>query len=893
LLQVAPWAVTIKNLILDGSYTPGLIGIRYRAGYSHGVNGGKANLFENIGLHAMDTAVHVGGPLLPDLVGSSFRQLTIWDVRVGFRFFGANVAEMWLSDTKFNNYTEAGVQLVGYGIREARMMAARGTKPPSGSASVLADADGHEIFYEQVPKYARGQRFLPCPPSGTGPYCSAGAEKRRMAGGGGPSVVVENMVASSEKGFLFDSNGPAVRVEHVRLEGCSGILRNSGLWGSDNAKAPQADGRFLTSLTDVSNSYSEKLTPLNRTAIVFAPPSSLFLHGCSIGADIRVGNDTTVFDIGTRLALPDGTRSGVFKQMHGTSGARLLGMTAVAGGIEPDGHGPPPPPLPPPLPPTPTPTPPVPPPAPTPPGPPGFCIGCNMPGDDYRVLSNTSSSGLSNMTADACAAACAHDFPRCKAWTWSTPATDGKGCYLKDAVAAAMDCSRPKAVVSGCSSRLPPPVPVGCTCVHDAASLSPSSIHNRVQTLEAMVKRLVAQLDSHPKAVAMLKHDDVTTLAVPARCPCADLSLRRPVQTPRPVREVLVPIDMNSPAYGHGELAGTYMGNWRTQIDWDAVTMLVLATDSQYGLRTGQPGNDWEVYCHAHSKGVRVLPTVAGGGDPAKVMNVTDPASRASWVAHTTATMVALGLDGVMSAFLLKNFLLETSSVFPQVKTDEEDAVPAAQLLHKLLFVDDSLFFNSSGQLSLRLQIPQKAGVVLEPELPWESASGYYYNTVIRMNSTHVFLYYDCGPLGTSDLGLRFACLAISLDDGRTFHKPELGIAAFNSSTANNIVWPLSDQRWTMHSHGVVFKDERPGCPVTEKIKMLAFWGGLKGDNSTPPGLWVLGSSDGINFNVLRSSTGPAVPQKYMKAKGFGSANLVVSPQPYRSCSSVSVSCDS
>eukprot|EP01051_Picozoa_sp_SAG22_P027313 SAG22_NODE_9079_length_611_cov_0.962891_2_plen_92_part_01 len=83
-----------------------------------------------------------------------------------------------------------------------------------------------------------------------------------------------------------------------------------------------------------------------------------------------------------------------------------------------------------------------------------------------------------------------------------------------------------------------------------------------------------------------------------------------------------------------------------------------------------------------------------------------------------------------------------------------------------------------------------------------------------------------------------------------------------------------------MHSPGVVFKDERPGCPMTEKIKMLAFWGGLKGDNSTPPGLWVLGSSDGIHFDALRSSTGPAVPQKYMKAKGFGGANLVVSPQP-------------
>eukprot|EP01051_Picozoa_sp_SAG22_P023468 SAG22_NODE_6069_length_906_cov_0.857497_1_plen_224_part_01 len=76
---------------------------------------------------------------------------------------------------------------------------------------------------------------------------------------------------------------------------------------------------------------------------------------------------------------------------------------------------------------------------------------------------------------------------------------------------------------------------------------------------------------------------------------------------------------------------------------------------------------------------------------------------------------------------------LQSTSAFPPLKTDEEDVVQPAQLLHKLLFVDDSLFSNSSGHFSLRLQMPQKAGVVLEPELPWESASGYYYNTVIRM----------------------------------------------------------------------------------------------------------------------------------------------------------------
>ena len=53
---------------------------------------------------------------------------------------------------------------------------------------------------------------------------------------------------------------------------------------------------------------------------------------------------------------------------------------------------------------------------------------------------------------------------------------------------------------------------------------------------------------------------------------------------------------------------------------------------------------------------------------------------------------------------------------------------------------------------------------MLEPTLPWEDASGYYYNTVVRVNATAVYLYYDCGPRGTSDLGLRFTCLAVSAD---------------------------------------------------------------------------------------------------------------------------------
>jgi hypothetical protein len=78
----APWHCKVSDLMLDGNQTGGLIGIRYRAGYEFGVNGGKANVFERLSIFSMHVAIEVGGPLIPDLVGSSFRNLEIHDVRV-------------------------------------------------------------------------------------------------------------------------------------------------------------------------------------------------------------------------------------------------------------------------------------------------------------------------------------------------------------------------------------------------------------------------------------------------------------------------------------------------------------------------------------------------------------------------------------------------------------------------------------------------------------------------------------------------------------------------------------------------------------------------------------------------------------------------------------------
>ena len=48
------------------------------------------NVFERLSIFDMHVAIDVGGPLIPDLVGSSFRNLEIHDVDVGLRFFVRN-----------------------------------------------------------------------------------------------------------------------------------------------------------------------------------------------------------------------------------------------------------------------------------------------------------------------------------------------------------------------------------------------------------------------------------------------------------------------------------------------------------------------------------------------------------------------------------------------------------------------------------------------------------------------------------------------------------------------------------------------------------------------------------------------------------------------------------
>ena len=127
----------------------------------------------------------------------------------------------------------------------------------------------------------------------------------------------------------------------------------------------------------------------------------------------------------------------------------------------------------------------------------------------------------------------------------------------------------------------------------------------------------------------------------------------------------------------------------------------------------------------------------------------------------------------------------------------------------------------------------------------------YAYNTMLKVNDTTFFMYYDV--VAANKPLLRFTALAIS-NDGVTFRKPNLGASFFNGSSANNIVWPRSDGRaghpaYDYHEPGTVFIDDKPGVPASERFKMACSWKG---------GVWLLSSPDGISFTPMFGK--PVVP---------------------------------
>eukprot|EP01051_Picozoa_sp_SAG22_P021078 SAG22_NODE_4512_length_1247_cov_1.487805_1_plen_395_part_01 len=170
----------------------------------------------------------------------------------------------------------------------------------------------------------------------------------------------------------------------------------------------------------------------------------------------------------------------------------------------------------------------------------------------------------------------------------------------------------------------------------------------------------------------------------------------------------------------------------------------------------------------------------------------------------------------------------------------------------RLRFLDDSLFANVSGGLELRVNKPAKLGVVLRPDNPWE-AYRMYGMSVLKI-AGEFRLYYQCwahpteipkAPRdGPTPSGQPSLCVAVS-QDGLRWTKPTVGLATYNKSKENNILWPRKDLSHCvgqacigMGEPMLVWEDTNPAVPARERYKVTA-------------GDLLLGSADGLDFKPM------------------------------------------
>jgi hypothetical protein len=281
----APWHCTVRNLSFDGNNTEGIIGLRYRAGWEFGVNGGKRNLFEGLNFIRMDVCVDIGGPFCPDLVASTFRRFGVQACRIGFRLTGGNVAEIWFENGMAGGCEEATWKLIGFRGRVVRNLAEKGTPTKE---RVFRDADGREIFLEQIPKACFKKHVRQNKPHPDVP----GSNRRSWVGGGAPTTFISKVVSHSSfaKAWVIDSNRAPVRVEHLRCEGAAGVLRMGGR-GMRNV-------RFDDILIDVNATTAGNSSGY---AILYEKQGPLLLMGGVLEGRVGLGNKTECRVMGTRF----------------------------------------------------------------------------------------------------------------------------------------------------------------------------------------------------------------------------------------------------------------------------------------------------------------------------------------------------------------------------------------------------------------------------------------------------------------------------------------------------------------------------------------------------------------------------------------------------------------
>ena len=199
--------------------------------------------------------------------------------------------------------------------------------------------------------------------------------------------------------------------------------------------------------------------------------------------------------------------------------------------------------------------------------------------------------------------------------------------------------------------------------------------------------------------------------------------------------------------------------------------------------------------------------------------------------------------------------LLKTAQRYRCGQDDETNPTPPPLVIR---FLDDSvLVSNASGRgyevgdgMELRANRPTKMGLIYKPTEPWEvynSEPGKVMGPFAEGPSAYRYrIYYKCwqSPAGGGPQQLRSGqgmpdnliastqlCLIVS-DDGKAWRRPNLGLATWNASTDNNIVWPLEDNsacgaagkgRQQCPAHNAyVFHDDNPATPAAERFKLFS-----------------------------------------------------------------------
>jgi len=162
----------------------------------------------------------------------------------------------------------------------------------------------------------------------------------------------------------------------------------------------------------------------------------------------------------------------------------------------------------------------------------------------------------------------------------------------------------------------------------------------------------------------------------------------------------------------------------------------------------------------------------------------------------------------------------------------ERGRTPLEVGCRKQLLVDER-FIERAENVVLTMNPPAKAGPVLLPDRPWESAELGFGLSIVDGADRKEMWYW-----GEPRSGEVLLCLATS-SDGVSWTKPNLGLVDFEGSTANNIVYRALGEKF-------VYRDA--AAPAHQRYKMV-LRNAQGGRDPRPKGMYAAYSADGLRWS--------------------------------------------